>query len=155
MADPERLPIASLPLQAILQFRPAPPTLAIPYLSAIAQHENLGLADRQVAKLYQASMLSPPDLLDQALPPNGHEVMPLFDLRRAIAQMQLERSATSHLSIGNGNSGESDEDFCTVKKLARVLDCQSYVDAFVEPEAAHLIEVRFSYQWTVRRPMRR
>jgi hypothetical protein len=123
------VPIASLPLQAILRYRPVPAELAVPYLAAIAANEGVG----DVAGLYAASHSAPPDLLEQPLAPNGHEVIPTFDLRRAIMQMQLDR--------GGQAKGQSGMPVDGMEAVVAAFDARSYSNAFVQPRASSVIEV--------------
>lgn len=96
-------------------------------------------------------MLGPPDLLEQPLPPNGHEVIPTFDLRRALTRMQLDRSSDPRpngtcLSMGEGNDiaggavdvQASDAEF---KVAVQALSYRSFIDACIESRPEDLIEV--------------
>jgi hypothetical protein len=131
MVDPDKLPLAQLPLQTILQFVPPPTHLAIPYLQAIVRHEQLQGFD--VAALVHQCMSAAPDLLDQPLPPNGHEPLPTLDLRRAIMQMQLDRGGSPQLA--------SDFEEVELNHLAQRADVMSFVDAFVDERAWTIMQV--------------
>jgi hypothetical protein len=148
MSDPERVPLAQLPLQAILQFEPPASHLAIPYLEAIAEHE--GLTHRDIPAVVEQCTTNRLELLDRPLPPNGHEPMPVFDLRRAIQQMQLDRGAAQSYSSAFGASrsrsrsrstGDRGDHPDSLESLTRRLDTQSFVDAFVAERPWALMEV--------------
>ncbi|KAI9639449.1 uncharacterized protein MKK02DRAFT_29508 [Dioszegia hungarica] len=134
--DPLRIPIATLPLQAILQFEAPPPSLAISYLGAIAQHETLTHLDPSA--LHTSSFSSTPNLLAQPtpLPPNGHEPIPTFDLRRAITQMQLDRNVAPYSSSRPMDSPSKDL-IC----LAKSLEQRSFADAWISPRPWATIEM--------------
>jgi len=76
-----------------------------------------------------------PDVLDQPVPPNGHEPLPYFDLRRAITQMQLDRGARQTPPV-EPKSPNTD-----LKRMFRQLNSGSFADAFVSPRAWALMEV--------------
>lgn len=85
------MPQDSLPLQAILHFQAPPSYIAIPYLERVARKQNI-IDPCYAADMYRRTTFLQPDLPDYALPPNGNEPLPHFDLRRALTQMQLEKS---------------------------------------------------------------
>lgn len=142
MIDIERIPIPSLPLQAILQYRPAPAESAIPYLAAIASREGLDCSTADIRGLFAASHSIPPDLLEQPLAPNGHEAALTFDLRRAITQLQLDRSdrvrSGSVMLEMNSEKGRKEE---RLEGVGRALEARSFADAWVAPRASSRIEV--------------
>ncbi|WVR07163.1 hypothetical protein IAU60_004204 [Kwoniella sp. DSM 27419] len=145
--DHTRLPKDQLPLQAILQFRPPPSHIAIPYLSSIAIQE--GCADGEaIPRLWRESMHRGGEVaLDQPLPPNGNEPVPCADLRRAITQLQLDRGVNlEHAAEGHredrlmvlaGDVEENDD----LDVLARRFEATSYADAFVDLRPAAKLEL--------------
>lgn len=130
--------IESLPLQAILQFKPPPRDQAIEYLSSLCSTLGIAIDDQEayVTDLYERSIATSTGLLDRPGPPNGNEWVPYFDLRKAVMQLQLERghhSPTSHV--------EHDSTHDDLKNLARQLDMRSYADAYLDPRSWALMEV--------------
>ena len=122
------MPRDQLPLQATLHFQPPPSHLAIPYLETIALREG----SRQpidAVDLYNRCSECSSDLIDTPLAPNGNEPVRRFDLRRAITQMQLERSAPPVRQNGEDNCQLSFREAC------RGLDIISFSDAHVSPRA--------------------
>ena len=110
-----------------MYFQPAPSYLAIPYLEAIAAKQ--GVDPRNATGLYHRCVVAHGPELDQPLPPNGHEPIQRFDLRRAITQMQLDRRA-----------GDSSEPVKGVDEFSHA-ETASFVDAFVAPRLSHRVEV--------------
>lgn len=129
MIDPERIPVHILPLQVILQYQPPPRDLAITYLHAIGKHELLPTFDP--VRLYESCISSAFDLLVQPtpLPPNGHEPVPMFDLRKAITQMQLDRGNPTRPSSTSPERVECLNDVCAG------LEQRSFADAWVSPRS--------------------
>ncbi|WVQ99289.1 hypothetical protein IAU59_006421 [Kwoniella sp. CBS 9459] len=160
--DHTRIPKDQIPLQAILDFHPPPSYLAMPYLQCIVDQETKHSAPSSqghhedavdIQQIYNASIHrsvltdtdtdTDDDLIDQPLPPNGNERVPYFDLRKAIAQLQLDRARGSESLIAGesvstakiprdsypaAGGRNTDELSDSVKRI----DNQSYIDAFVE-----------------------
>lgn len=128
-----------LPLQTILHFQPPKRQEAIAYLDSISRQS--GIADSGYAEcLYQRSFATQPDLLDQALPPNGSEWLAHFDLRKAIMQMQLERGEMAEGLDRPPDCGEND-----LQTAARKLDMTSFTDAWIEERPWARMEVSPQY----------
>ncbi|WVQ72596.1 hypothetical protein IAR50_002154 [Cryptococcus sp. DSM 104548] len=127
--DHNRIPLAQLPLQAILQFQPPPSHIAMPYLQALSDVEG----DRRgsplavdVATIYKLAMREQHESglqEDGPVLPNGHERVPYFDLRQAIGQMQLGLQPGMVEEVEGVD--ESDDD---LKLLFQRMDAQSYAD---------------------------
>ncbi|WWC89456.1 uncharacterized protein L201_004380 [Kwoniella dendrophila CBS 6074] len=132
--DHNLIPKFQLPLQAILQFRPPPSQIALPYLQAIATQEakNANRSIPDIQSVYEEAIHQKQDILDQPLPPNGNERIPYFDLRKAIDQLQLERGPPS--SITGASSGQADLIGDELAILAKQLEITSYTDAWVNPK---------------------
>ncbi|WVQ67800.1 uncharacterized protein L199_006005 [Kwoniella botswanensis] len=139
--DHNLIPKSQLPLQAILQFRPPPSYIALPYLQAIAQHEakesHRILPD--VQKIYEGSIHQERDIIDRPLPPNGNERIPYFDLRKAIGQLQLDRGATSPSNGIHQLNQDQGEDH--LAQLVKKLEMISYVDAQISQKGWMQLEV--------------
>ncbi|WWC61764.1 uncharacterized protein I303_104349 [Kwoniella dejecticola CBS 10117] len=133
--DHTLIPKTQLPLQAILQFRPPPSHVALPYLQAIAKQEakvsRRPLPDIQ--RIYSSAVHRQHDVLDQALPPNGNEAFPYFDLRKAIDQLQVDRTACSVTGERDIGMNEDAEDEDELQDIAKRLEIRSYVDGCVGP----------------------
>lgn len=145
IADPSRVIIDQLPLQAILHFQPPSRAEAVSYLESISY--QMGIDDgRYASHLYERCTVRQPDLLDQPLPPNGHEWLPYFDLRRAIMQMQLERGEAvedAHKAV-LGTSDAAD-----LREVGRALEVKSFADAWIVANSATRVEVRLFPQKTM------
>lgn len=129
------MPRVQLPLQTILHFQPLPPHLAIPYLEAIASRE--GCLDMSALPiLYAESTFHGLDIGDHPLPPNGHEPVPHFGLRRAITQMQFDRGPLSAPDDLKVDSREKN-----LGGLQRQLDVISFVDASIAPRTWAVMDV--------------
>lgn len=122
----------------MLEFQPPARPLALSLLSAIAAHESLSLAPSDIEGLYDSAVSGPLDLLDQPTPlvPNGHEPVPMFDLRRAITQMQLDRARSSSVNVSEGGALE-------LKDQYEGLEGRSFVDAWVGPRSWATKEVSY------------
>ncbi|WOO77045.1 Telomere length regulation protein elg1 [Vanrija pseudolonga] len=131
--DPTRVPRDSLPLQTTLHFRPPAADLAQAYLAAVASVHRV---ESDIGRLYERSLKpSQPGLVDQPLPPNGNEPSAQFDLRAALTQLQLDRSAPAELSVDEAQLvGELDA-------LLLRLDTTSFADAYVAPRAWARMEI--------------
>ncbi|WWD17422.1 hypothetical protein CI109_101863 [Kwoniella shandongensis] len=129
--DLKRIPKDQLPLQAILQYRPPPLHIAIPYLQAIAAQEAKSLPDLD-AIVRESTHRGQDELMDQPLPPNGNERLPYFDLRRAISQLQLERGPSHPWDLPKQPPQEGRSDLDNLKGLLRRFDAVSYADAHVD-----------------------
>ncbi|KAK8864281.1 hypothetical protein IAR55_001527 [Kwoniella newhampshirensis] len=138
--DLKRIPRDQLPLQAILQYCPPPSHIAIPYLRAIAAQEIDAQRNDMLnlnAIVRDSTHRQDDRLLDQPLPPNGNELIPYLDLRRAITQLQLEGGHTpqaedddsTKVASVSGLTAAMDNELNS--HLAR-MDAVSYVDAHVD-----------------------
>ncbi|WVW83770.1 hypothetical protein I302_105791 [Kwoniella bestiolae CBS 10118] len=140
--DHNLIPKAQLPLQAILQFRPPPSYIALSYLQTIADQESR-MHKRpipDVLRIYEESIHQRGDALDIPLPPNGNERIQYFDLRKAVGQLQLDRSAPSVFhNTPNVTQIEQTED--DLAALFRRLEFTSYVDAHVGQKEWMQLEV--------------
>ncbi|WWD02848.1 hypothetical protein V865_000890 [Kwoniella europaea PYCC6329] len=127
--DHNLIPKAQLPLQANLQFRPPPSYIALPYLQAIALHETKHSHRplSNVQETFEQSIHQERDILDIALPPNGNERIPYFDLRKAIGQLQLYRGTSSPSNGIHRPNQDEGEDHLVL--LVKKLEIISYVDA--------------------------
>ncbi|OCF74779.1 hypothetical protein I204_05161 [Kwoniella mangroviensis CBS 8886] len=139
--DHNLIPKSQLPLQAILQFRPSPSYIALPYLQAIALHEakHSHRPLSNVQETFEQSIHQERDILDIALPPNGNERIPYFDLRKAIGQLQLDRSRSSPSNGFNQLNQEKGEDDLAL--LVKKLELISYVDAQISQKGWMQLEV--------------
>ncbi|WWC70311.1 uncharacterized protein I206_104261 [Kwoniella pini CBS 10737] len=139
--DHNLIPKSQLPLQAILQFRPPPSHIALPYLQAIAAQEckssKQPLLD--VQSVYAQALHQRDDLLDHPLPPNGHESIPYFDLRKAINQLQLDRNGVATDEMAPFD--DTDEDEIQLEDLVRRLEVASFVDAWISPRGWMRLEM--------------
>lgn len=127
------MPRDSLPLQTTLHFRPPAAELAQAYLAAVATVHGV---ESDIGRLYERS-LEPlrPELVNQPLPPNGNEPNAQFDLRAALTQLQLDRSAPAELGAEEAELvGELDA-------LLLRLDATSFADAYIAPRAWARLEV--------------
>jgi hypothetical protein len=136
MPDPEQLPLGQLPLQTMLRFMPPPSYLAIPYLEAVRRRVSGDGAAADMAGVYASSCIVPPDVLDQPLPPNGHEPVSYFDLRQAIAQLQLDRGRV----LAKDDTSKPVEPI-DLHDACRILETVSFSDAHVSPRAWARMEV--------------
>lgn len=127
--DTTRIPIAQLPLQAMLHFHPAPTHLAIPYLEEIARKERIHHWT-PTNSVGVDSKIS----LDCLLAPNGNEPLPTFDLRQAITQMQVDRSHPQMPQTPSAFPRDLDRAY-------RMLDNVSFSDAYVSPRDWTIMEV--------------
>ncbi|KAK4684821.1 hypothetical protein P7C73_g5344, partial [Tremellales sp. Uapishka_1] len=133
--DLSLVPIHQLPLQAILEFRPPPASVAIAYLEKLALLENAYIPG-YANEVYQKCVhRTPIDYLDRPLPPNGNEPRPYFDLRKAINQMQLD---LRHPIITRPIAEEVNFD---LREMFRQIENISFSDAFVEPRLWARMEV--------------
>ena len=130
VADPSAAPLDQLPLQTILHFQPPSADLAISYLDHLARYSGIGQAG-YAADLYRLSTVTPRDVIDRPLPPNGNEPLELFDLRRAIVQMQLERDGNREVQVSTESPADTEPvDFGPV---ARTVELRSLADALSPP----------------------
>ena len=118
-------------MQAILHFHTPPSNLAIPFLGAVARQE--GIVNFAVAtELFHASVSRVTPSLDQPLPPNGNEPLPAFDLRKALSQMQLDRS--SGHAANPPSPPQEDSVFGS-------MEAASWADALVAPRSRSIMDV--------------
>ena len=133
------MPRDQLPLQATLHFQPAPSHLAIPYLETLPLPEGI-CQPIDAVDLYARCSECTSELIDTPLAPNGNEPVRRFDLRQAITQMQLDRSAQSIRQNGEDSSKLSFRDVC------RSLDIMSFADAHVSPRGWARMDVSLTWQ---------
>lgn len=126
MTDARSCPFDSLPLQSVLQFEPPGRDEAVSYLSALCGQLDLVSTDNAAYArgLYDRSVVRQPGLVKRPGPPNGHEWLPYFDLRRAIMQLQLERGS-QHIVVDSPDEDPSGDIRC----LSQAIDARSFVDA--------------------------
>ncbi|ODO08811.1 hypothetical protein L198_00544 [Cryptococcus wingfieldii CBS 7118] len=127
--DHKRIPLAQLPLQAILQFHPLPSSIAMSYLQAISDAEGSRRGYRvtaDAATVYKSAMRDKHETDirgDGPALPNGHERVPYFDLRQAIGQLQLGLQADRIEEAGSAKECEDD-----LKTLFQRMEAQSCAD---------------------------
>jgi hypothetical protein len=134
----------SIPLQAILHFEPPSRDVALPSLNSLCNRLDIDLAStpEYTSGLYERSVVHRPRTVQAPGPPNGNEILPYFDLRRAIMQLQLEMGHFSDLkestptpkTSAQANTAGLDE----VVKRAEVL---SYTDAYLDERSWAVMEV--------------
>lgn len=134
----DNVAIESLPLQAILQFEPPERDQAIEYLSSLCT--SLGIECENplayVTDLYERSIVTSSDMLEKPGPPNGNEWLPIFDLRKAVMQLQLERGHCPTESPRQTGLPEVD-----LNSLAKELNMRSYADAHLDQRSWAMMEV--------------
>lgn len=131
--DPSSVPLEQLPLQTVLHFQPAPADLAISYLDSLARHSGV-LQPGYAAHLHHRCTITPQNVLDRPLPPNGNEPLGAFDLRRAIVQMQLERAGESEFETQSPTE-TAPPDFVPA---SRAVELRSLADALTPPTWAEM-----------------
>ncbi|RXK40128.1 hypothetical protein M231_02585 [Tremella mesenterica] len=130
--DPTMIPLEQLPLQTTLHFQPPPSYLVIPYLEAIAKTSGI-VFSTYPSQLYAGSVIRPPDVLRRPLPPNGNEPLSTFDMRRAIMQMQLDRSSSTSQPLSEPMTVLTEE-ILELKDLTRKMELASFTDTYLDPK---------------------
>jgi hypothetical protein len=135
----------SIPLQAILQFQPPSRELAVPYLSTLCAQLDLDLGTNAeyTSGLYERSIVHRPRTVQAPGPPNGNEILPYFDLRRAIMQLQLEMGQTQTTEVNptttvSVSHPSVTQDLAAMIKRAEKL---SFTDAFLDERSWAVMEV--------------
>jgi len=136
----------SIPLQAILQFQPPSQEVAVPYLSSLCAQLDLDLGTNAeyTSGLYERNIVHRPRTVQAPGPPNGNEILPYFDLRRAIMQLQLEMGQTQTTETETPMITASVSHPSATQDLAAMIKCAeklSYTDAYLDERSWAVMEV--------------
>lgn len=144
IADIEQVMCDSIPLQAILHFEPPSRDLAVPYLNSLCNRLDLDPASSPgyTSGLYERSVVHRPRTVQAPGPPNGNEILPYFDLRRAIMQLQLEMGHFSDIKESTPTpTTHTQAEMAGLDEVVKRAEVLSYTDAYLDERSWAVMEV--------------